>query len=43
MALKFHIKRNDHVVVIAGSHKGKEGKSSKSLPPANVPVSKASP
>ena len=26
MALKFHIKRNDHVVVIAGSHKGKEGK-----------------
>ena len=26
MALKFHIKRNDQVVVIAGSHKGKEGK-----------------
>jgi len=23
---KFHIKRNDVVVVIAGSHKGKEGK-----------------
>jgi large subunit ribosomal protein L24 len=26
MALKFHIKRNDQVIVIAGSHKGKEGK-----------------
>ena len=23
---KFHIKRNDQVVVIAGAHKGKEGK-----------------
>ena len=26
MAQKFHIKRNDAVVVIAGSHKGKQGK-----------------
>jgi large subunit ribosomal protein L24 len=26
MAQKFHIKRNDLVVVIAGSHKGKAGK-----------------
>jgi large subunit ribosomal protein L24 len=26
MAQKFHIKRNDTVVVIAGSHKGKRGK-----------------
>ncbi|MEY2879288.1 MAG: hypothetical protein RLZZ15_1668 [Verrucomicrobiota bacterium] len=26
MAAKFHIKRNDQVVVIAGSHKGKSGK-----------------
>jgi large subunit ribosomal protein L24 len=26
MAQKFHIKRNDQVVVIAGSHKGKSGK-----------------
>ena len=26
MAQKFHIKRNDVVVVIAGSHKGKSGK-----------------
>ncbi len=26
MAQKFHIKRNDVVVVIAGSHKGKTGK-----------------
>ena len=26
MAQKFHIKRNDQVVVIAGSHKGKTGK-----------------
>ena len=24
--LKFHVKRNDHVVVIAGAHKGKSGK-----------------
>ncbi len=26
MATKFHIKRGDQVVVIAGSHKGKSGK-----------------
>lgn len=26
MATKFHIKRNDPVVVISGSHKGKSGK-----------------
>jgi large subunit ribosomal protein L24 len=26
MATKFHVKRNDMVVVIAGSHKGKSGK-----------------
>jgi large subunit ribosomal protein L24 len=26
MAQKFHVKRNDQVVVIAGSHKGKGGK-----------------
>ncbi len=26
MATKFHVKRNDQVVVIAGSHKGKAGK-----------------
>jgi large subunit ribosomal protein L24 len=26
MAQKFHIKKNDVVVVIAGSHKGKSGK-----------------
>lgn len=26
MATKFHVKRNDQVVVIAGSQKGKEGK-----------------
>jgi large subunit ribosomal protein L24 len=26
MATKFHVKRNDPVVVIAGSHKGKSGK-----------------
>ena len=26
MAQKFHIKKNDQVVVIAGSHKGKSGK-----------------
>ena len=26
MAQKFHIKRNDQVIVIAGSHKGKSGK-----------------
>ncbi len=26
MATKFHVKRNDSVVVIAGAHKGKSGK-----------------
>jgi large subunit ribosomal protein L24 len=26
MPTKFHVKRNDEVVVIAGSHKGKTGK-----------------
>jgi len=26
MATKFHVKRGDQVVVIAGSHKGKSGK-----------------
>ena len=26
MATKFHVKRNDTVVVIAGAHKGKSGK-----------------
>ena len=26
MATKFHVKRNDMVVVIAGAHKGKSGK-----------------
>ena len=26
MSTRFHIKRNDEVVVIAGSHKGKSGK-----------------
>ena len=26
MATKFHVKRNDPVVVISGSHKGKSGK-----------------
>jgi large subunit ribosomal protein L24 len=26
MSIPFHIKRNDEVVVIAGSHKGKSGK-----------------
>ena len=26
MATKYHVKRNDQVVVIAGSHKGKSGK-----------------
>ncbi len=32
MAQKFHIKRNDQVVVIAGSQKGKEGKILELLP-----------
>ena len=31
MATKFHVKRNDQVVVIAGSHKGKSGKVLESL------------
>ncbi len=26
MSTKFHVKRNDEVIVIAGSHKGKSGK-----------------
>jgi large subunit ribosomal protein L24 len=32
MAQKFHVKRNDVVVVIAGSHKGKTGKILEVLP-----------
>jgi len=32
MAQKFHIKRNDAVVVISGSHKGKTGKVLEVLP-----------
>ena len=32
MAQKFHIKRGDQVVVIAGSHKGKAGKVLELLP-----------
>ena len=32
MAQKFHVKRNDMVVVIAGSHKGKTGKILEVLP-----------
>jgi large subunit ribosomal protein L24 len=32
MAQKFHIKRNDVVVVIAGAHKGKSGKVLEVLP-----------
>jgi large subunit ribosomal protein L24 len=32
MAQKFHVKRNDMVVVIAGSHKGKSGKVLEVLP-----------
>ena len=32
MVQKFHIKRNDMVVVIAGSHKGKSGKVLEILP-----------
>jgi len=32
MAAPFHIKRGDQVVVIAGSHKGKEGKVLELLP-----------
>jgi len=32
MASKFHVKRGDEVVVIAGSHKGKSGKVLELLP-----------
>lgn len=32
MAQKFHVKRGDQVVVIAGSHKGKSGKVLELLP-----------
>lgn len=32
MAKKFHVKRGDQVVVIAGSHKGKSGKILEVLP-----------
>ena len=32
MATKFHVKRGDDVVVIAGSHKGKTGKVLEILP-----------
>ena len=32
MAQKFHVKRNDVVVVISGSHKGKTGKVLEVLP-----------
>jgi len=32
MAQKFHVKRGDQVVVIAGSHKGKTGKVLEVLP-----------
>ncbi len=32
MAQKFHVKRNDVVVVISGSHKGKSGKILEVLP-----------
>ena len=32
MSQKFHVKRNDVVVVIAGSHKGKTGKILEVLP-----------
>ena len=43
MSQKFHVKRNDVVVVISGSHKGKTGKiSSRSFPPSSAPASKAS-
>ncbi len=35
MAQKFHIKRNDVVVVIAGAHKGKQGKVISILPAKN--------
>jgi large subunit ribosomal protein L24 len=32
---KFHVKRNDAVVVISGSHRGKEGKILEILPAKN--------
>ncbi len=32
MAKKYHVKRNDQVVVISGSHKGKSGKILEILP-----------
>ena len=35
MAQKYHIKRNDVVVVIAGAHKGKRGKVMSILPAKN--------
>lgn len=35
MATKYHVKRNDQVVVIAGSHKGKSGKILEVLPAKN--------
>ena len=35
---KFHIKRNDTVVVIAGSHKGKSGKVLRLLPASSRAV-----
>ena len=35
MAQKYHIKRNDVVVVIAGAHKGKQGKVMSILPAKN--------
>ncbi|MCX6956858.1 MAG: 50S ribosomal protein L24 [Verrucomicrobia bacterium] len=35
MATKYHVKRNDQVVVIAGSHKGKAGKILEVLPSKN--------
>ncbi len=35
---KFHIKKNDQVVVIAGSHKGKSGKILEVLPAKNRAV-----
>ena len=35
MATKYHVKRNDQVVVISGSHKGKAGKILEVLPSKN--------
>jgi len=37
MAQKFHIKRGDQVVVIAGSQKGKSGKILEVLPRSSAP------